>query len=205
MRRPRRDPAAYHGVVSPLGNFVHSFGAARQLLIRAHQTGSLIEAMVLYVSVIDGFLRIALVLNKQLAGDPQGDIDAYVQQVPGGAKFTEREIYTEAYLSGLIDDGLKAEITDLYEQRNAIIHRFFLTDLTYGNLGPLLDRYEILYEQCAAIVERLELRQVQEGKGMTVEGPQADRQEVDEAVTAKLGFQPRAYVGDTPAPPSVPR
>jgi hypothetical protein len=178
-------------VVSPLGNFVHSFGAARQLLVRAYQTSSLIEAMVLYVSIIDGFLRIALVLDQQLAGGPQRDIDAYVQQVPGGAKFTEREIYAEAHLRGLIDDGLKAEIIDLYEQRNAIIHRFFLTDLTYADLGPLLDRYEITYEQCAAIVERLELRQVHEGKGMTVEGPQADREAIDRAVKAKLGFQPR--------------
>jgi hypothetical protein len=195
FQRLGRGTVAYHGVVSPLGNFVHSFGAARQFLIRAYETGSLIEAMVLYVSLIDGFLRIALVLDKQLAGDLLGDIDAYVQQAPGGAKFTERAIYTETHTRGLIDDAVKAEITDLYEQRNAIIHRFFLTDLKYADLGPLLNRYEVPYEQCAAIVEQLELRQVHEGKGMTVEGPKADREEVDRAVKAKLGFQPRHIQG----------
>jgi hypothetical protein len=72
-------------------------------LIRAHRTGSLIEAIALYVSLIDGFLRIALVLDKQLAGDPRGEINAYVQQVPGGPKITERAIYIEAHSRRLID------------------------------------------------------------------------------------------------------
>lgn len=176
--------------VNPFGNFIHSFVAARRLLQRAHETGSLIEATVLYVSLIDGLLRIALVLDKQLAGDPHGEIDAYIQQVPGGAKYTERAIYNEAHGRGLIDDTFKAEIVDLYEQRNATIHRFFLTDLRYADLGPLLDRYEVIFNHCAAIVEALEDRQVQEGKGMTAQGPAVDQAEVLQAMNAKLGFDP---------------
>ncbi|XVV12617.1 hypothetical protein ACQP2X_48865 [Actinoplanes sp. CA-131856] len=175
--------------MSALSNFVHSFGAARRLLERAHQRGSLIEGIVLYVSSIDGFLRIAIVLDKQLAGDPRGEIDSYIQQVPGGARFTERAIFTEAHRRGLIDDELKAEIVDLYEQRNAIIHRFFLTQLTYLQLGPLLDRYELAYERCAAVVAVLEQRQVDEGKGMTEEGPPPDSEELEQAIRTKLGWR----------------
>lgn len=174
--------------MSPLGNFVHSFAAARQLLYRAHRTGSLIEAMVLYVSLIDGMLRIALVLDKQLAGDQHGDIDSYIQQVPGGVEYTERAIYNEAHDRNLIDATLKAEIIDLYENRNAVIHRFFLAEIRYADLGPLLDRYEIVFNRCTAVVEALEVRQMREGKGMTVQGPAADRDEVLQAVNAKLGF-----------------
>ncbi|MEV4756979.1 hypothetical protein AB0J86_17965 [Micromonospora sp. NPDC049559] len=123
----------------PLNNFVHSFAAVRHLLARAHRTGSLIEGIVLYVSLIDGLLRIAIVLDKQLTGD-HVDINAYVQQVPSGTKISERAVYEEARRRGLIDDALKAEVVDLYEHRNATVHRFFLTDLTYAALGPLLDR-----------------------------------------------------------------
>lgn len=187
--RKQTDSSYYCGM-NAFGNFVHSFAAARQLLHRAHERGSLIEAMVLYVSLIDGFLRIALVLDKQLAGDPVGNLDSYIQQVPGGTKFTEKDIYNEASSRGLIDDALKAEIVDLYERRNATIHRFFLTDLKYADLAPPLDRYEAVHERCYAIVEELEIRQVRERKGMTSQGPvtAADRSAVLEATNAKLGL-----------------
>ncbi|MCG5465502.1 hypothetical protein MED01_003786 [Micromonospora sp. MED01] len=75
--------------------FIASFAAARHLLDWAHQSGRLIEGKVLYVSLIDGLLRTAITLDKQLTGDPD-DLDRYVQQVPGGARFTEKAIYDEA-------------------------------------------------------------------------------------------------------------
>ncbi|MEV4384303.1 hypothetical protein AB0J68_01025 [Micromonospora sp. NPDC049580] len=172
-----------------LGQFVQAFAAARLLLQRAHEHGFLIEGMVLYVSLIDGLLRTAIILDKQLAGDPV-TVGDYVEQVPGGAKFTEREIYREARRRGVIDEILENEVGNLYEYRNAIVHRFFLTRLQYADLAPYLVRYELVYDQCSAIVEALEDRQVREGKGMTVEGAPADRQAVLAEVLAKLGFNP---------------
>jgi ABC-type lipopolysaccharide export system ATPase subunit len=47
----------------------------------------------------------------------------------------------------------------------------------------------MVYAQCAAVVQQLEDRQVREGKGMTVAGSEADRDEIDRALKAKLGFQ----------------
>jgi hypothetical protein len=144
--------------------------------------------MVLYVSLIDGLLRIALVLDKQLCDGNHGDLDSYICQIPGGATFTERAIYNEARSRNLIDEELKAEILDLYDQRNAMIHRFFLTDLKYTDLEPLLNRYELVFDQCAAVVAELESRQVRAGKGMTVEGSNTNRRELRIPTNAKLGF-----------------
>ena len=80
----------------PSANFLYSFGAARKLLERAHESDSLIEGMALYVSLIDACLRIALVLDKQLAGgDEVGDIESYIQQVQGGP-----QVYGENDLRG---------------------------------------------------------------------------------------------------------
>ncbi|MFI7430682.1 hypothetical protein ACIBPB_27170 [Micromonospora sp. NPDC049836] len=174
---------------SPMGNFVYSFATARLLLKRAHDNGFLIEGMVLYVSLIDGLLRLAIILDKQLAGDPV-TVNEYMQQVPGGAKISERAIYEEARRRGIIDEALRAEVVDLYEHRNAIVHRFFLTELQYADLEPHLIRYEQVYDHCSAIVANLEDRQVREGKGMTVTGPEADQQAVPVEVLAKLGFKP---------------
>lgn len=177
--------------MSPFANFLYSFGAARKLLERAHRSDSLIEGMALYVSLIDACLRIALVLDKQLDGDEVADIDSYIQQVRAGPKFTEKMIYEEARRRNLIDDAMKDEIVALYEKRNAIIHRFFLTDMTYVSLGPLLDRYEEIYHHCYALVEDLETRQLSERKGMTRQAAvAADRQKINDVVNKKLGFDP---------------
>ena len=177
-------------VSHPFANFLYAFGAARKLLERAHEHGSFIEGIVLYVSMIDGCLRLAIVMDKQLAGDPIGDIGSYIQQVPGGPMFAEKKIYAEAHSRDLIDDDLRAEIIDLYNKRNAIIHRFFLNGVTYGSLGPLLDRYEVVYRRCSDLVIALEDRQLAQGKGMTHRGSVADRQKINDLVTRKLGFEP---------------
>jgi hypothetical protein len=57
-------------VTHHFANFLYSFGAVRKLLERAHGPGFLIEAIVLYVSLIDGLLRIALVLDKRRQRTP---------------------------------------------------------------------------------------------------------------------------------------
>jgi hypothetical protein len=177
----------------PFANFLYAFGAARKLLERAQERGSLIEGIVLYVSMIDGLLRIAMVLDKQLGGDPIGDIDDYIQQVTGGPKFTEKMIYTEARNRNLIDDDLRDEIIALYDRRNVVIHRFFLEDMTYASLGPLLDRYEVAYHRCYDLVHALEERQLADGKGMTTPGGgkiSDVKDDIQRLVKMKLGFDP---------------
>ena len=49
----------------PFANFLYAFGAARKLLERAQE-----EGIVVYVSLIDGLLRMSLVLDKQLVRQP---------------------------------------------------------------------------------------------------------------------------------------
>jgi len=178
----------------PFANFLISFGAARKLLERAQERGSLIEGIVVYVSLIDGLLRMSLVLDKQLAGNFTGDIDDYIQQVTGGPKFTEKMIYTEARQRNLIDDDLRDEIIDLYNKRNAVIHRFFLEGTTYASLAPLLDRYEVAYHRCYDVLNTLEERQIARGgPGMTQKGKgkvSGVRGDIQRQVKLKLGFDP---------------
>jgi hypothetical protein len=178
----------------PFANFLYAFGAARRLLERAQERGSLIEGIVVYVSLIDGLLRMSLVLDKQLAGNFTGDIDDYIQQMTGGPKFTEKMIYTEAHQRNLIDDDLRDEIIDLYSKRNAVIHRFFLEGMTYTSLELLLDRYEIVYHRCYDVVNDLEERQIARGgPGMTqvrTDDASDAQGEIRRHVKIKLGFDP---------------
>ena len=110
-------------------NFIYSFGAARALLRRAHDNGSLIEGMALYASLIDGFLRIGLVLTRQIKKSTSDIDEALIKQSKGGQYFTERQIYRMAHQEGVIGEQLYSELGRLYDRRNDIIHKFFLTEI----------------------------------------------------------------------------
>jgi integrase len=167
-------------------NFIYSYGAARDLLARAHRTGSLIEGLVLYVSLIDGLLRIALVLDKQLE-DASGDVDfSYIQQEPGGRRYSEKEIYEQAHRRGIITTDMKAKIVDLYERRNAVIHRFFLTDIKYVDLEPWLSSYEEVYEHCYNITDTVKPLKEQLGEVKLKELTAGDVQETLDALAGRL-------------------
>jgi hypothetical protein len=77
-------------VPETFSNFIYAFGADRKLLKRAHDSGSLIEGMALYASLVDGFLRIGLVLKRQLKGRNDSIDDTLISQAKGGKFYTKR-------------------------------------------------------------------------------------------------------------------
>src|SRR6185437_7267433 len=101
-------------------------------------------------------------LRNEVAVDP-----LLISQQSGGRFYTEREIHKFAHSERIIDDDLYNEIGALYENRNAIIHRFFLTDIQYVDLRPALRDYERVYGRLYHIVYELEREQIRLGVGMT--------------------------------------
>lgn len=69
---------------------------------------------------------------------------------------------------------------DLYRRRMQI----------YADLVSLLDRYEVVFDQCATVVDKLELRQLRDGKGGTIKGPNVDRLELLSSTNVELGINP---------------
>src|ERR1700719_1249517 len=137
-------------------NFIHAFGAARTLLKRAHEHGFLIEGLAVYTSLIDGLLRIALVLKRQLK-HRVSDIDpSLISQEPNGKFFTERQIQRMAFEEGIITETQFKELTALYDKRNDTIHKFFLTSIKYQDLPGVLLRYEVAFKNLYEIVYALE-------------------------------------------------
>jgi hypothetical protein len=136
-------------------NFTHSVAAARALLVRARDSGSYIEGLVLYASLIDALLRI-------LVAHATGRREGHITQLdprhfrhdktlwPG-----ERDIYRAARDAGVISERVFQELQQLYTFRNRAIHRFIISGITYDELVPRLDAYEVvfkrLYEQLEAI------------------------------------------------------
>ena len=140
-------------------NFIYAFGAARKLLKRAHDAGSLIEGMALYASLLDGFLRIGLVLKRQLKDGNDSIDDTLISQAKDGKFYTERQIYRMALQEGVIDAAIYDSLGRLYDRRNDIIHKFFLTPITYESLGDDLLQYESLFERLYDLVYAIEAEQ----------------------------------------------
>src|ERR1039458_5246114 len=150
-----------------LNNFVHAFGAARLLLQKANEEGALLEGMALYAAMTDGFLRIGLVLKRQMVKNTMDIEDVLISQEKNGQYHTERKIQRMAREEGVITQKIFEELSELYDRRNDAIHKFFLTDIQYADLPPFLERYEVMYETLKQIIYDLEEEQISKGVGMS--------------------------------------
>ena len=169
-------------------NFLRAFGAARLLLQRAHERGSLIEGLVLYAALADGFCRICLVLQEQLE-KKTGDINQKcIYQHGNEQNFNERKIYNLALEKKIISKNLFKELNTLYDIRNKVIHRFFISEVEYTHLEIVCTRYEKVYEQLHKITYDLESEQIKRGIGMTVLGKytEKDKAEIKRDVYKKI-------------------
>ena len=149
--------------------------------------------MVLYASLLDGFLRIGLVLKRQLKRKTSEIDQDLIRQTKGGTFFTERQIYRMALQEGVIDEALFKALASLYDRRNEIVHKFFLTSIVYESLADDLPKYEELFEKLHAIVWSLEKDQIDRGVGMTVSGRHGDPNEVFRYVDEKISSTPRSH------------
>jgi hypothetical protein len=125
-------------------NFTHSVTAARLLLKRAHETGSFIEGVVLYASSIDAVLRNLLALKL---GDRNGTViqlDPRYFYHDDTKWMNERDVYAEAVRVDVLTAQEFQELEELYRFRNAAIHRFIISGMTYAEIAARLDQYEII-------------------------------------------------------------
>lgn len=156
--------------VDKLKNFIHAFGAARLLIQKANEEGALLEGMAVYAALTDGFLRIGLVLKRQMIKNTMEVEDLLISQEKNGQYYTDRKIQRMAREEGVITQDIFDELSALYDARNDAIHKFFLTSLKYTDLPPFLERYEVMYKTLNRIVYALEAEQIQKGVGMSAPG-----------------------------------
>ena len=160
-------------------NFLRAFGATRLLLQRAHERGSLVEGLVLYAALADGFCRICLVLKEQL-DKKNGEINQkYIYQHDDEPNFNERKIYGLAFEKKIIDKNLFKELNTLYDIRNKVIHRFFISEVEYTHLEIVCTRHEKVYEQLHKITYGLESKQIKQGVGMTISGKYTEKDKIE--------------------------
>ena len=164
-------------MIDKFENFIRSFGATRVLLQRAHDEGFLIEGLILYAALVDGFCRSCLILKEQLDNKNSNINEKYIYQGNNENNFRERDIYKLAFDKKIIDQDILDELNKLYDIRNKLVHRFFISEVEYSHLEVVCKRYEKLYQQLYKITFDLESEQIDKNVGMTINGGKITEQE----------------------------
>lgn len=75
-----------------------------------------------------------------------------------------------AYGKKVIDENFYKKLNSLYEERNKVIHRFFLSCMVYKNYEKILGKHEECFQRLRGIIDDLEKAQIIFGRGMTMSG-----------------------------------
>ena len=160
---------------SPFPRFLQGFAAAVHLLNVAIEKRAALECIVIQANLIDGLLRMGLVLQAQLKERSSEIDERFIKQEDGDPMISEREIYKRAFAEDLIDQSLYNDLSAAYTRRNKAIHRYLLCSVTYEDAKRLVFCLDDLMERVRDQVHLIEQEQIQQGVGITVSGPEADR------------------------------
>lgn len=137
-------------------NFTHSIAAARELLARAQESGSLIEGLVLYAALVDGLLRMLVAHATAEREDVAAHLDLRHFFHDAERWRNERQVYRGALECGVLSEQERTELDDLYSFRNVVIHRFVISGVTYDEIVSRLDAYEMIYGRLFARLTTIE-------------------------------------------------
>ncbi len=150
-----------------LREFIGGFTAAIELHNRAGRLGAFVESVCLAATVIDAALRIGLILKHQLNTQSPELLDELLFQGKGDKAILERGIYRRALDQGVIDQPLFEKLESLYEQRNRVVHRYIISELTTQGVLDIALAFDKAIHEVSAAIGVLEHEQVQKGIGMT--------------------------------------
>jgi len=108
-------------------NFNGSLASSYDLRERALESKSHIEIIAIVSNQIDAYLRISIVLKKQLEQETNNIEVKYLFQGENERGIMERTIYKEAKSLNIITQELFDELNLLYDMRNRVIHRYIIS------------------------------------------------------------------------------
>ena len=153
-----------------VATFLKGMAAAAQLAKRASSNGYLVEYIILAGSIIDGLLRMGLVLHHQIETSSTDIPEELMLQGEQDATVSEREIYKRSLAAGVIDASLFDRLNVLYSERNRVVHRYVISDITTENVFDTARGFEDVIPLVNGAVHAVEERQIELGVGMTTRG-----------------------------------
>ncbi|MCH7964724.1 MAG: hypothetical protein IH852_12390 [Bacteroidetes bacterium] len=172
-------------------NFLGSLIASFDLWQKALENDSFIELVVITSNQIDAFLRLSIILHKQLEEETDDIEIEYLFQSDEEKGFMERKIYSDAHKLGIIDDELKDALNDLYNNRNRVIHRYIISYIKTKDIYKIAYDYSVIAEKVRLILKSYEEKQY--GKGFGIYGRDFD---INHSITEEDRKRAFAMVND---------
>jgi hypothetical protein len=147
--------------------FLQGMGATSVLLAKAVENKAFFEATCLFGNLIDSLLRIGIVFKRQIINCNDVIEREWIYQGPADKKKSEKEVYKAALSLSIITDDLYKSLYDLYEDRNRVIHRFIISEITLAEVEQIVYDYYFLMEDIKIIIDDLESEQLKLNVGMT--------------------------------------
>lgn len=139
--------------------FTGSLAASHDLLYTAIDAGAYIEIIAISASQIDAYLRLSLVITKQLEEKTNNIETRYLYQADGEKGIMERKVFEDALKSQVIDMETFENLNELYNLRNRVIHRYIISDIKSRDLAEIAGRYLSALEVIRLILRNFEQKQ----------------------------------------------
>lgn len=139
--------------------FTGSLAASHDLLNTAIEAGACIEIIAIAANQIDAYLRLSLVVAKQLE-EKTDDIETrYLFQADGEKGIIERKIFEDAFKFRVIDLEAFDNLNELYNLRNRVIHRYIISNIRSRDLVEIAGRYLSALEKTRLTLRDFEQKQ----------------------------------------------
>jgi len=148
-------------------HFMNSFTAAVELHGRAGEKGCFIESVCLAAAIIDGMLRIGLILQHQIHTGSDELLEELLCQSDEDKIVSERAIYQRALGAGVIDPETFDLLRGLYDKRNRVIHRYIISEITTKEVLFTAIEFDSMVRRVSQAIRKIEARQIELGVGMT--------------------------------------
>lgn len=139
--------------------FIGSLAASHDLLYAAIDAGACIEIIAITANQIDAYLRLSLVIAKQLEEKTDNIEIRYLSQAEGEKGIMERKVFDDALKLQVIDLETFESLNELYNLRNRVIHRYIISDIKSRDLVEIAGRYLNALEKIRLILRDFEQKQ----------------------------------------------
>lgn len=162
--------------------FIASLAASFDLKNKAIENKSIIELMIIIANQIDAYLRMAIVMKKQLK-DKTDRIDiALLFQGENDTPIMERKIYRQAKELAIISQDAFDKLEKLYGERNKVVHRYIISEFKTVYLYEIIYEYDALCEVVRQSLKDVEDLQFKKGIGIHGNGRNPDEEPTEQNI-----------------------
>jgi hypothetical protein len=111
----------------------------------------------------------------------------WIYQGENDKKKSEKDVYTSARKLAIIDDEIRDELYKLYEDRNRVVHRFVISEITAAEIEHIAFRYYIMRLKINKLVYDIENKQIKLNLGMTKRGKVPEEDDHKRLIKEKMG------------------